>query len=123
LDSTHHASGPQSASLSAALDRLWERYLPEIELRLAAIESAANAIAAGTLTSELQQAAHAAAHNLAGTLGSFGLAGGTAPARETEHSYAAQATPGREDAARLAELAATLRGIIESRKRPQTTAK
>ncbi|HEV2280703.1 MAG TPA: Hpt domain-containing protein [Acidobacteriaceae bacterium] len=112
-----------SPSLAAALDRLWERHLPEIEERLAAIESAAAATAAGTLSPGQRQAAHSAAHNLAGVLGTFGLAEGTGPAREIEHLYAAETAPAREDGPRLASIAATLRSLVQSRKPPQTPAK
>lgn len=109
--------------LAAAMDRLWERYFPEIQDRLATIDSAAAAIAAGTLTSEQQQAAHAAAHKLAGALGMFGLDDATAPARETEHLYAAAAAPSRECATHLAELATILRAMVENHKHPQPGAK
>lgn len=123
MDSPPPDSAPQSATLSAALDAIWQRRLPEIEKRLAAIELAAAATAAGTLTPEQRLAAHAAAHNLAGVLGSFGLADGTAPAREIERHFAAESIPDAENAPRLTGMAAALRSLVESRKRAQALAK
>ena len=104
--------------LTAALERLWERYLPEIQDRLAVIDSAAAATAAGALTPEQQHAAHSAAHKLAGALGMFGLYEATDPARETELLYAANIPPARDSAPRLAELAASLRAMVENHKHP-----
>ncbi|MGH9589922.1 MAG: Hpt domain-containing protein [Terracidiphilus sp.] len=123
MDSLPQEFPPQAASLAAALDRIWQRHLPQIEERLAAIELAAAATAAGTLSPEQRLAAHSAAHNLAGVLGSFGLVEGTAPARETERLYAADTVPDPENASRLAGMAATLRFLVESRKQPQAPAK
>src|SRR5690348_3878076 len=102
MDSLQQDSPPQPASLAAALDRIWERHLPEIEERLGVLESAASATAAGTLSPAQQEAARAAAHKLAGTLGSFGLREGTAPAREAERLYAAETAPTPGEGTRLA---------------------
>jgi HPt (histidine-containing phosphotransfer) domain-containing protein len=123
MNSLSQTASPQPAALAAALDRLWERHLPEIEKRLAILDSAAAATAAGALTPEQQQAAHAAAHKLAGALGSFGLVEATAPARETEQLYAPDTPPSRESGAHLARMAASLRAIVDSRKHPHPPAK
>ena len=123
MDSEQQDSPPLPPSLAAALDGIWQRHLPEIEERLAAIESAAAATAAGTLTAEQRQAAQAAAHKLAGVLGSFGLEEGTAPARETELHYAAESAVNPENGAHLAGMATALRALVESRSRPQPPAK
>ncbi len=122
MDSGQQDSTSQQPGLAAALDRIWQRHLPEIEERLAALELAAAATAAGTLTPEQRQAARSAAHNLAGVLGSFGLAEGTAPARETELHYAGKSVADPEDGSRLAGMATALRVLVESRNRPQTPA-
>jgi HPt (histidine-containing phosphotransfer) domain-containing protein len=123
MDSRQQDSSPPPPSLAAALDRIWQQHLPEIEVRLATIESAAAATAAGTLTAEQRQAAQAAAHKLAGVLGSFGLSEGTAPARETELHYAAESAASPENGAHLAGMATALRALVEGRSRPQTPAK
>ena len=69
--------GPDPAPLAEIMNRLWVRHLPEIEQRVAVLESAASAHAEGRLTAELCEHAHAASHKLAGVLGTFGLAEGT----------------------------------------------
>jgi HPt (histidine-containing phosphotransfer) domain-containing protein len=104
------------ASLSRALDGLWERFLPEIRERVTLIEAAARDFAAEKLTGELREAAQAAAHKLAGVLGTFGLTRGTELARDLELTFASESVrvPGSNEsiAARVAEL----RGLIENRK-------
>jgi HPt (histidine-containing phosphotransfer) domain-containing protein len=112
----------QPPGLAATLDRLWAHFLPEILQRLAVLETAAAALAAGNLTPEQHQAAHAAAHKLAGTLGTFGLTEATAPAREVELLYSADSEP-CDHAARLTSLTTSLRRLIESRKALHAPAK
>ncbi len=108
-------TNPQAA-LSAALDRLWTQFLPQIHERVDILESAADAFAAGTLEPERQQEAQAAAHKLAGTLGTFGLTRGTALARELEIVYSPQNTLESDLAEWLASSAAELRRVIATRK-------
>jgi len=102
--------------MAAAIDRLWVQYLPLTEERLAVLETAAKAFAGDRLTIEQQQAAHSAAHKLAGVLGTFGLTRGTELARELEILYSRQDGPDPALAGKLAEIAAELRVIIASRK-------
>jgi HPt (histidine-containing phosphotransfer) domain-containing protein len=122
MDSARQTAIPQGAEFAAALNRLWSRFLPEIEQRLAVLESAATAAAKGTLAPQQQETAHAAAHKLAGVLGSFGLDGGTSPARETELLYSSQAAPDPGQAQLLVQLASSLRALIETRKQAQAPA-
>ena len=111
------ASDPARASgLAAALDVLWTRFLPEIRERVALLESAAVACAANQLSTPQREAAHAAAHKLAGTLGTFNLPGGTALARELELRFALDATLDAASAERLTSIAAELRTLVDSRK-------
>jgi HPt (histidine-containing phosphotransfer) domain-containing protein len=93
-------------SLSDALDRLWTRFLPEIESRVCVLEVAALAQASGSLTQEQREAAHAAAHKLAGTLGTFGLHRGTELARQMELAFAEEmpASAGAELSSWIAEI-------------------
>ena len=105
---------PDPAALVEIMNRLWDRHLPEIEQRVAILESAASAHAEGRLTVELCENAHAASHKLAGVLGTFGLTEGTALAREAETLYAngcLSAAPSEH----AAELASKIRGIVASR--------
>jgi HPt (histidine-containing phosphotransfer) domain-containing protein len=116
MDSPHRAESGQPAGLAAALDELWARFLPDIRERIAILESAAAATAAGNLTSQQQQDAQAAAHKLIGILGTFGLDEGTSPARETERLYTPDVSPTPETGSQLVPLAASLRLLVEGRK-------
>lgn len=104
--------GDQKSALSAAIDGMWRKFLPEIRHRAQTLKDAAHAAAAGKLSQTEREAAHAAAHKLAGTLGTFGLGRGTKLARELERILAAADVP----ADRLEKMAAEVHAIIESRK-------
>jgi HPt (histidine-containing phosphotransfer) domain-containing protein len=106
----------QQDALSQALDGLWAKFLPLIEERVALLGSAAAAFAAGRLPAEEVQAAGAAAHKLAGVLGSFGLARGTALARELETLYLSPSGPEPASGASLISMAAELRAIVQNRR-------
>ena len=109
--------GPAAeAALAQAIDRLWVRFLPEIRERVAILESAAAALAAKKLTRSRREAAKAAAHKLAGVLGTFNLTRGTILARESEATYSREPAPGIAAGKRLAAIAAELRAMIEERK-------
>jgi HPt (histidine-containing phosphotransfer) domain-containing protein len=110
------APGKQTV-LSEALNRLWIQFLPQMEERVRALESAGAALAAGTLTvDQRSEAQHAAAHKLAGVLGTFDLTRGTILAREAEILYATEPETDAETAARLTSIAAQLRVIVASRR-------
>src|SRR5664279_3346759 len=96
----------KTASLLAAL---WLRDLPLVEGRLALLDRAAAAIAAGRLTEELREEASHTAHKLAGSLGMYGYDEGTRIAREIEVLLAGDAT---RDAARYSNLVAELRRAV-----------
>ena len=99
--------------LTAALDRLWRQFLPQIEERVTALESAGQALAGLKLSDEQREAAKSAAHKLAGVLGTFGLTKGTVLAREAEMLCSTDADPA--SAAQLTEIAAQLRSLIAGR--------
>lgn len=103
------------AALHAAMNRLWEFYLPQIRERVEALRSAAASLAEGSLTGEQCKNATAAAHNLAGVLGTFGLAEGTTLAREAEAFYGVGLPVAGTGNARLAEVAARLSELIANR--------
>jgi len=75
---------PPTDTMAAALARLWTKFLPEIENRIATIAAAATALENGELPEDQRETAHAAAHKLAGSLGTFGLQRGTELARQAE---------------------------------------
>ncbi len=97
---------------------MWDRHRSQILERVTALEVAASAVTAQRLTEAERDAAHAAAHKLAGTLGMFNLDRGSDLARNLEAAYVAE-SPTHHAAAsgrRLASLAAELRTMIENRK-------
>lgn len=100
-------------ALNQALDRLWQQFLPQIEERVATLESAGRALAGGELTDDQRDGAQAAAHKLAGVLGTFGLTKGTILAREAEFLYSGDADPA--SAAQLTKIAAQLRAMLAGR--------
>ncbi len=75
-----------------------------MEVALAATENACCTVA-------MREAAHQAAHKLAGSLGMFGLARGTEIARALEEFFAAEAGCGTAE--NLREWTAELRRIID----------
>ena len=102
--------------ITAILNQLWMRFLPEIHERVATLESAAQAYASGAATPEQHEAAHAAAHKLAGSLGTFGLTQGSELAREFELMCASDEPCSLAQAQRLPAIAAEIRSIVNSRK-------
>jgi HPt (histidine-containing phosphotransfer) domain-containing protein len=102
--------------IANALDRLWAQFLPLMKERMGALEAAAVAFAANQLSEAQHHTASAAAHKLAGSLGSFGLTRGTVLARELEMMYSQESGPDLEMGAQLAKLTAQLRELIDHRK-------
>ncbi len=104
------------AALSQAIDRLWVRFLPEIKERVLILEEAASAVAVNQLTAERREKAQAAAHKLAGVLGTFSLTRGTVLARELEMTFSRESSPDPESGEWLAAIAAELRAMVENRR-------
>ena len=100
-------------ALADALNRMWAKFLPEIEERVAVLEHAATAASKGSLDADLRAEASSAAHKLAGVLGTFGLDEGTVLAREAESLYARESSGAAPD--RPAFLAAQLRAVLARR--------
>jgi len=115
MNTTGQSGVSQEGALAQAIDGLWQRFLPQIRERVAILESAAAALAAGPLTEELREAALAAAHKLAGTLGTFGLTRGTVLARELEINFSRGDGPDPASGKRLAAIATELRAMVENR--------
>jgi HPt (histidine-containing phosphotransfer) domain-containing protein len=106
---------PNQSVMAEALNRLWTQFLPQIEERVSTLESAATALAEGSLSSEQCEHAHSAAHKLAGVLGTFGLDRGTELAREAELLYSSGPSSATALDGRPAALAAQLRAILGTR--------
>jgi HPt (histidine-containing phosphotransfer) domain-containing protein len=108
-------SSPQTIppAMLEALDRLWTKFLPEIENRMGVLESAARALESGVLSADEREAAHQAAHKLAGVLGTFGLHRGTELARQAELGFSNERPV---SAGELSYWVAELRLLIDQRK-------
>ena len=102
------------AAIAAIMNRMWAKFLPDIEERVAVLVNAAESASRGALTAELREQASSAAHKLAGILGTFGLDEGTVLAREAESLYMRESTAMMLDG-RPADLAAQLRAMVASR--------
>ena len=113
----HAETNPFAAGdLSAAIDQLWIRFLPEIRTRVDLLKTAAAACAASALSAGERAEAVAAAHKLAGSLGTFNLKGGTELAREFELLASRGETIDATAAKRLAAIASELGILVEGRK-------
>jgi HPt (histidine-containing phosphotransfer) domain-containing protein len=94
---------------------MWGRHRSQILERVAVLEAAASAIIAKSVTEAEREAAQAAAHKLAGTLGMFNLNRGTDLARELDLAYSSESALAAASGPHLASLATELRTMIENR--------
>jgi len=115
MDSTAQPGRQADANLAEAIDRLWTRFLPEMRERVSILASASSAVSAKTLTGQECKAAQAAAHKLAGVLGTFGLTAGTVLARKLEMHFSREGGPDSDFGPRLVEVVNELQSMIESR--------
>jgi HPt (histidine-containing phosphotransfer) domain-containing protein len=113
-DEQHNAVN--ESAINQTLDRMWTKFLPDVRERAVVLDTAAKAAVEGALNDAIRADARSAAHKLAGTLGTFGLARGTDLARELELLYAGNEGLEGAKAQRLARLAGEIKDIIESRK-------
>lgn len=102
-------------AMAAAMQRLWNQYLPQIEERVSVLSSAAEALSGGALSPDLRASAGSAAHKLAGVLGTFGLEQGTELAREAEAFYSSDLQPAPGQVERLIFIASQIRAMIASK--------
>lgn len=102
-------------TIADALARLWAKFLPENLERVRILESAGEALGAGTICDADRAAAAAAAHKLAGVLGTFGLTEGTALAREAEEAYPGISPSDAAGVTRLQQIARQLEDMIRAR--------
>jgi len=104
-------NSPEHDEVDPAFAEVWARNLPSIEERVDTLERAAMAAKTERLEVDLIAGACAAAHKLAGSLGSFGLARGSELARELETHF--EGGRCRVDPAGLDELISALRAEIQ----------
>jgi HPt (histidine-containing phosphotransfer) domain-containing protein len=98
------------------MNRLWTKFLPQMEERVTTLQRAAQSAAQATLGAHEQQTASSDAHKLAGVLGTFGLHEGTELAREAENLYAGDLDRALAISHRLSVIAERLRVIVASRR-------
>ncbi|MGC1422823.1 MAG: Hpt domain-containing protein [Terracidiphilus sp.] len=108
-------SDAPGSPLADAMNRLWAKYLPQMEERVGTLKKAAESLEIGTLTKTGQEQAGADAHKLAGVLGTFGLKEGTELAREAETLYGDSLDGDPAVASRLRAIAEQLRSMIANR--------
>lgn len=83
VPSPTHQNGPIS-DLPDFLATIWHRHYPQIIDRVATLNQVITAAEERSLTPELHQQARHCAHNLAGSLGTFGLSLGSTVAKQLE---------------------------------------
>jgi HPt (histidine-containing phosphotransfer) domain-containing protein len=91
---------------------LWPGSLPRIEAALAGLTSAVGNLAAGPIDAPARAEAQRHAHKLVGTLGTYGLVGAAATARELELAFADGAGP--EAAPDLGERVESLAAAVRA---------
>jgi HPt (histidine-containing phosphotransfer) domain-containing protein len=102
------------SDLDAALAAIWDRSKPLIRTRLEVVERSVAAALDGGADAPALEAGRGAAHQLAGSLGTFGIAEGSDLAREIEAQLAGDAT---RDDERLRALSVRLRALLDPRLR------
>jgi HPt (histidine-containing phosphotransfer) domain-containing protein len=100
-----------AAALDGELARLWATHRAEVDARLATIDAAVAQCDDGALDDEARATATRAAHQLAGTVGTFGFAAASEHAAALELRLADP--PGAMDAPGLAALMTALRAALE----------
>ena len=107
------AQTPNPEQTKAMLAAVWKKNRDLLLHRMDSIESFCRQLPGAAKVQPLRDEASADAHKLAGSLGMFGLAQGTAVAREIENHL--RENNGEELlAANLPSLAASLRELIET---------
>lgn len=104
-------AGSAEDELRTAMKALWDDARPRVLERIATLEDAVAAVLAGGLEEEQREEARAAAHKLAGSLGTFGIERGTEIARGLEDAFAT--VPAHAQVPALAERVLALRRAVE----------
>jgi HPt (histidine-containing phosphotransfer) domain-containing protein len=99
--------------MSDMLAELWAKSRGHVLARVAAIQAAAVALQAGTLSLEERAAAESEAHKLAGVAGTFGYWDATELAREAEGLLDGTEAISDEGCRRLAAIAVLLKEQLE----------
>jgi HPt (histidine-containing phosphotransfer) domain-containing protein len=97
--------------LDIELARLWDAHRGEIDSRMAAIDAAVAQLRDGTLSDESRAAAVRAAHQLAGTAGTFGFTEASEHAATLVRRLAD--AQDQHEARRIAQLVIALRAALQ----------
>lgn len=102
--------------LDQKMQELWRKHRSASLARLEVVERAVEAANKGTLTEELRALATREAHKLAGSLGTFGMAFGSAIAGEIEDFFSSYGSaPAQKGSAEIHHRFDRLRREIENR--------
>lgn len=107
-------SGPGN-QIDQMLLTIWRKNYPILIERVSLLKKACSALTNNALDETTRSDAHAAAHKLAGVLGTFGLKEGSSIASELENSLDAQANPPGEQ--NFCALVEKLAAMIEAKPR------
>ncbi len=105
---TKLTSRMEPEEIQKRMAELWAKHLPDIAERVRVLEHACSSLEEGKLSEEERKAASAAAHKLAGALGTFGRTRGTELSREVEGMMES----GGSDFGRMRPLVDELRRIV-----------
>ncbi len=100
---------PQDEARAAAI-AAWEQFKPPTMERVAVLEQALAALAAGNLPEDLRRAAEGSAHKLAGSLAMFGFPAGTQLGRDIECWFQ---TAAAGDERQVRSLVASLQQLLQ----------
>lgn len=102
--------------LNDKMKELWAKHRPTSVNRLATVERALKALNQGKLTEDLRAQAAREAHKLVGSLGTFGMASGSAAARTIEDFFSSyNGSSAQNSAAEINMLFDGLKREIEGR--------
>ena len=112
MSETHDSNAQE---LEALLQTLWKSSRPTLLERLETLRDAQSKLAAGCLDDQTRKDAEAAAHKLAGVLGTFGLPEGSKLASQIEAMLAPEAELDTEHWRALGESVDRLEAVIASK--------
>ena len=104
-----------ATEMEALLQALWKQNYGILLERLNLIRHASDQLAAGSLNEQMRNDAEAAAHKLAGILGTFGLPQGSVLASKIELSLASDQSAAAGFAPQLKSWVEELEAIVASR--------
>ncbi|HEX3470733.1 MAG TPA: Hpt domain-containing protein [Silvibacterium sp.] len=109
-------SDPRAQELEVLLQTLWKNNYATILERLKTLRDVQKGLAIGPLDNQTRQNAEAAAHKLAGVLGTFGLPEGSKLASKVEVLLAQESSPGPESGAELEAWLDKLEALVASKR-------